>query len=219
VTTLAHISDLHLDGTRPPRERLSRALENAWSRKPDHLIVTGDVTAGGSRRHIAELRAALVGWPTPVTVVPGNHDGSLVGFTSAITDFGDALLVPVDTRANYKPWAFSALGRVGFAQLAVIDRLTARSDRPVVLAMHHGPQYHPLHVFDGLVDGLRVRTLLRDRPWVHIVCGHDHRCLDVGRVHVAPSVAHHPDPVRIYQIAGRDVRPVYRSEYTGAYFT
>ena len=219
MTILAHISDLHMDGTPARRGRLARALDSALARRPDHLIVTGDVTAGGRQRHIDELHTALAGWPTPVTVIAGNHDGSLGGFTNEIVDFGDSLLIPVDTRANYKPWAFSALGRVGGVQMAVIDRMTARSDRPVILAMHHGPQDHPLHVFDGLVDRLRIRTLLRDRPWVHIVCGHDHRCLDIGRIHVAPSVAYHPDPVRVYEIAGRDLRPVYRSEFAGGYFT
>ncbi len=219
MTVLAHISDLHLNGTLPRRVRLARALESAWSHKPHHLVVTGDNTAHGRKAHHDELRDALSGWPTPITVVAGNHDGALRGFTEELTDFGDCLLIPVDTRATYKPLAFAALGRVGPAQMEMLDRMTSQADRPVVLAMHHGPQAHPLHVFDGLVDRHGIRSLLRNRPWVHVMCGHDHRCLDIGRVHVAPSVAHHPDPVRIYQINGRELVPVYRSEFQGAYFT
>ncbi len=85
--------------------------------------------------------------------------------------------------------------------------------------MHHGPQQHPLQLFHGLVDRHGLRKLLGCRPWTHVVCGHDHRCLDIGQVHVAPSVAHHPDPVRVYQVAGRSLVPVYRSAFTGAFFT
>jgi Icc protein len=219
VTTIAHISDLHLDGTLPRRARLVRALETAEKHRPDHLVVTGDVTAHGSSAHIEELRGVLSGWRTPFTVVPGNHDGTLTGWTTSATDFGDALLLPIDTRAPYKPLAFRALGRVGRSQMAAIDQMTQAGTRPVILAMHHGPQAHPLHIFDGLVDRSELRKLLKDRPWVHIVCGHDHRCLDIGQVHVAPSVAHHPDPVRIYEVHGREFAPVYRSPFAGAYFT
>lgn len=219
MTTLAHLSDLHLNGTLPRRTRFTRALESAWQHRPDHLVITGDNTAHGNPAHHEELRGALSGWPTRYTVIPGNHDGNLVGWTTEATDFGDCLLMPVDTRAARKPLAFRALGRVGRDQMGGIDQLTRSGTRPVVLAMHHGPQAHPLHVFDGLVDRSDLRRLLKDRPWVHIVCGHDHRCLDIGQVHVAPSVAHHPDPVRIYQVHGRDLVPVYRSQFAGAYFT
>jgi 3',5'-cyclic-AMP phosphodiesterase len=219
MTIIAHLSDLHLNGTIPRRARFARALDNAWKHRPDHLVVTGDNTAHGSRLHHEELDESLAGWPTRITKVPGNHDGRLTGWTTEVTDFGDALLVPVDTRAPYKPLVFRALGKVGRSQMEVIDQMTQSGSRPVILAMHHGPQAHPLHVFDGLVDRSELRKLLQLRPWVHVLCGHDHRCLDIGQVHVAPSVAHHPDPVRIYEVAGRSLRPVYRSPFAGAYFT
>ncbi len=218
MTIIAHISDLHLNGTASRRDRLERALDSAASRRPDHLVITGDVTAHGNPRHLQELREVLYGWPTPITVIAGNHDGRLPGWSSEIVDFGDSILIPVDTRALYKPLAFRALGRIGGKQVQLIDRLT-QSGRPVVLAMHHGPQQHPLQLFHGLVDRHGLRKLLGCRPWTHVVCGHDHRCLDIGQVHVAPSVAHHPDPVRVYQVAGRSLVPVYRSAFTGAFFT
>ncbi len=219
MSLLAHLSDMHLNGTASRRARFDRALEAAWRRRPDHLVVTGDVTAHGSPQHHTELHEALVGWPTPITVVPGNHDGDLSGFTEGITDLGDSLLIPLDTRAGYKPLAFRALGRIGGKQMQMLDRLTQVGSRPIILAMHHGPQTHALHIFDGLVDHHDLRVLLANRPWVHVVCGHDHRCLDVGRVHVAPSVAHHLDPVRLYEVRGHELRSIYRSAYTGAYFT
>jgi 3',5'-cyclic AMP phosphodiesterase CpdA len=219
MTTLAHLSDIHLNGTHPRLARLMRALETAAAHHPDHLVITGDNTALGTDRQLQSLHQALSSWHTPYTLIAGNHDGRLKGFTSEATDFGDMLLIPVDTRASYKPLGFSALGRVGKAQMRAISTLTSSPDRPAVLAMHHGPQSHPLHVFDGLLDRHAIRDLLRQRPWVHVLCGHDHRCLDIGRVHVAPSVAHHPDPVRIYKVTGGVLHPVYRSEFQGAYFT
>lgn len=218
MTTIAHLSDLHLDGTLARHESFVRALEDAWSYQPDHLVITGDVTADGKPHHRDELHNTLTGWPTPTTIIAGNHDKNL-SFTSQITDFGDSLLIPVDTRATYRPYLFRALGRIGGTQLDSIDRLTQDESRPAILAMHHGPQIHSLHVFDGLIDRARLQTLLINRPWVHVVCGHDHRCLDFGRIHVAPSVANHPDPVRIYRIMGHDFVPTYQSQFTGMYFT
>jgi len=219
MTTIAHLSDIHLNGTQARLGRLMRALDQAHSHHPDHLVITGDNTAHGSSKEHLELQHALSGWPTPFTIIAGNHDGRLRGFTTEATDFGDSILIPLDTRAPFKPVGFSALGRIGKPQMRLLQTLTASRDRPAIIAMHHGPQAHPLHVFDGLLDRHNLRDLLRERPWVHVVCGHDHRCLDIGRVHVAPSVAHHPDPVRIYEIAGRELRPMYKSEFQGAYFT
>jgi 3',5'-cyclic AMP phosphodiesterase CpdA len=219
MTTIAQLSDLHLNGTEARLGKLLRALQSARTYKPDHLVLTGDITAGGKKSEMQELSLALASWPGPVTTIAGNHDGHLTGFTSAITDFGDSLLIPLDTRAAHKPLGFSALGRVGSEQMRMLEDMTASPDRPIILAMHHGPQAHPLHVFDGLVDRHGLRSLLRSRPWVHVICGHDHRCLDIGRVHVAPSVAHHPDPVRVYQVSGRAFHPLYRSPFAGEYFT
>lgn len=219
MTTIAHMSDLHLDGTADRRTLVSRALQDAWRHRPDHLVITGDVTASGKPEQAWELSKALSGWPTPVTVVAGNHDGRLGGFTSQATDLGDCLLVPVDTRAPFKSFGFQALGRVGARQMQMIEEVTRSPARPVVLAMHHGPQLHPLHVFDGLVDRATLTGMLRGRPWTHILCGHDHRCLDIGQVRVAPSVAHHPDPVRVYKVQGTHFAPAYQSSFSGVYFT
>ncbi len=121
MTIIAHISDLHLNGTVSRRDRLERALDSAASRRPDHLVITGDVTAHGNPRHLQELREVLYGWPTPITVIAGNHDGRLPGWSSEIVDFGDSILIPVDTRALYKPLAFRALGRIGGKQVQLID--------------------------------------------------------------------------------------------------
>lgn len=219
MSRIAHLSDVHLNGTAPRHARFAKALEDAKRRQPDHLVITGDVTARGSPAEHDEFLSALAYWPTPITIVAGNHDGRLQGFTSEMTDLGDSLLVPIDTRARFKPVAFQALGRIGGTQVRALDHLAATAKRPIIAAMHHGPQIHLLHFFDGLVDRHGLRTMLAERPWLHILCGHDHRCLDVGRIHVAPSVAHHTDPVRLYEVSGGQLRSVYRSEYAGAYFT
>jgi 3',5'-cyclic AMP phosphodiesterase CpdA len=219
MTLLAHISDLHLNGAQDRRQKLATALDKAFSMRPDHLVITGDVTASGKRWQLDELAGMLGGWPTGVTTVLGNHDGSLVAPPASCLDFGDVALIPVDTRVPRRAFVFTAAGRIGKAQFARIEQMTRDSRKPIVLAMHHGPQAHPLHVFDGLIDRAAVRSLIRARPWVSILCGHDHRVLDFGRVHVASSVAHHEDPLRTYEVRGGALIPAYRSYVEGRYFS
>lgn len=219
MTRIAHISDLHLDGTPKRANKLAAALDRARTLQPDHLLVTGDITANGRPSELRELREALERWTTPKTVIAGNHDGHLTGFVTRSFDHPDVRILPVDTRSPRRALAFSALGQVAPAQLRRIERETREPGRPVVLAMHHGPHEHPLSLFAGLLNMSQVLSLCEARPWVHVLCGHDHRSLDFGQVHVAPSVAHHPDPVRVYDVREGRVVPVYQSAFEGDYFT
>jgi 3',5'-cyclic AMP phosphodiesterase CpdA len=80
VLVLAHISDLHLDGSTRATERAERVRDRLWE-LPGHvdaLPVTGDIADHGTEPEYEEA-ARILGLrdgdaPFPVLTCPGNHD-------------------------------------------------------------------------------------------------------------------------------------------------
>jgi 3',5'-cyclic AMP phosphodiesterase CpdA len=99
--TLAHLSDIHLPapgsvrmgdllnkrvygylswrlhrGAEHNNKVLSALLEDLKITRPDHMVITGDLTHLGLPREFIEARDLLrfLGPPSTVTVIPGNHD-------------------------------------------------------------------------------------------------------------------------------------------------
>ncbi|MEU0182928.1 metallophosphoesterase [Streptomyces sp. NPDC006207] len=72
---LAHISDLHLDGTERSTERATRVMAylRGLPRPPDALLVTGDIADHGAPAEYEEA-ARILEAPFPVLPCPGNHD-------------------------------------------------------------------------------------------------------------------------------------------------
>ncbi|MFI8180112.1 phosphodiesterase [Actinacidiphila glaucinigra] len=72
---LAHISDLHLDGTERSTERATRVMSylRGLPRPPDALLVTGDIADHGAPAEYEEA-ARILDAPFPVLPCPGNHD-------------------------------------------------------------------------------------------------------------------------------------------------
>ena len=228
MTTIAHITDLHVDGTPERRARVVGALEQAWDRA-DYLVVTGDCTAWGHPNDFRELGELLAPWPSGrATIVGGNHDlrddrrpwpDAMLGtalekhYTNSrpgvAVDLGDAVVVAVSTQFPRRALAFRALGKIPERELRRVDTLASRGRKPVVVAMHHGPQWHALQPFDGLTNRAAVLGLLERRPTVHVLCGHDHRALDVGPVHAAPAVADSHNPLRLYEASFGGVVPLF----------
>lgn len=244
ATRIAHVSDVHLDGTRARGERFAKALAFASRFRPDHLVITGDVTADGSPTQIVELADAIVAWPSHrVTIVPGNHDGRpadwlralqhgpLARFAAtsapgAVVEYPDASIVAISSQID-QPFPL-ARGKVSDEQLAQLDRVSLATppERAIIVAVHHGPQYHPLQSIDGLINCAEVLDYLGREPRAFVLCGHDHRVLDfrvstgpkpsavaaesaagwratdvdLPRVFTAGSVADHADPVRVYDV-------------------
>jgi 3',5'-cyclic AMP phosphodiesterase CpdA len=239
---IAHLSDLHLNGSYDRRARLLRGLAHAAQRGAHHLVLTGDLTSKGRAEQFAELAQCLSAWPSgQVTIVPGNHDagtaynlalmgGALsrfaatsgidtVSLASRVVDLPHVRILPLDTRFTRRALLFRAIGNVGARQLGGIAQAIVDRSKPLLLVMHHGPIWSPLHFFDGLSDRAQVSRLLEMRPDVHVLSGHDHRVLDIGRVHVAASVAHHPDPLRMYSILNGRLEVDYRSGEEGDYLS
>jgi 3',5'-cyclic AMP phosphodiesterase CpdA len=232
---LGHLSDLHLKGEPNRRARIVSALAYAKTFKPDHLVLTGDLTSSGTMGQMAELSNVLAetGW-TNVTVIPGNHDAGhafdqalsagghlerFERFSRGVVDLGEVRIVPLDTRFRKRAVAFSALGLIGKTQLAGLESVMASGHKTTIIAQHHGPQYHPLGFFDGLVDRGSMLSFLKRHPSVHLLAGHDHRVLDIGSIHVAASAAHHLDPLRLYRVGAGGFEVAYKSQSPGSYLT
>lgn len=214
---LAHLTDLHLNGSADRRNRVVTALRMARGLGASHLLLTGDLTAYGTTPQVHELAGLLEAeWPKSQglgrTVVAGNHDG--VGAIDKLfplpppVDVGGALVVAVDTRFKRRALAFRALGAVGKEALSDIERVSRDPGRPVILAMHHGPHGRDLDLFQGTVGRKGLGALLEERPHLHVCCGHDHRHVDLGQIHVANAVAHHDKALRLYEVSGAGFRVI-----------
>jgi|SRR5580692_2578709 3',5'-cyclic AMP phosphodiesterase CpdA len=234
---IAQLSDLHLNGSVERRERFLGSIGQAKAWGAKHLVLTGDLTANGHRYQFEELGKALESWGGEATIVPGNHDGRtsegfmnalggpLIGYAhtsypGSFTSLGSgAAVLAVNTQYAKRAPLFMALGNVGSHQLSLLQNAiekTSRDGSHLIVAMHHPPRDLGLGFLTGLTDRGRVGKLLSQRN-VSVLCGHDHRALDLGNVHVAPSVAtHNADPLRIYDVDQSGLKIVHRSSEIGS---
>ncbi|MFB7600640.1 metallophosphoesterase [Streptomyces sp. NPDC056160] len=192
MLVIAHISDLHLDGTARATERATRVRDALWELpgRVDALLVTGDIADHGAEAEYEEA-AALLGLsgeaaPFPVLTCPGNHDGraayrkALLGGAptaepvNSVQVFDDAAVLMCDSsipgsdegaleEETYR-WIEETLDDLG-------------DDRPALLAFHHPPValHHPLPDRYRLRDPHRLAALLRRRPAIAgLITGHAH---------------------------------------------
>ncbi len=73
ITKLLHLSDLHFGP--PLRRYLTEVLiREAHQLSPDVVVVSGDLTQRASEHQFLQARAFLDRLPSPLLVIPGNHD-------------------------------------------------------------------------------------------------------------------------------------------------
>jgi 3',5'-cyclic AMP phosphodiesterase CpdA len=226
-TRIAHLSDLHLNGSIIRRTKLANACVRAGP--ISHLVLTGDLTANGSMTQFEELAQVLASCPTKgVTITPGNHDGGpgrwkkviegplsrfrATSAPGAYAVYPDVVIVAVNTQIDQLP--ILARGRVSREQLDIIRSVaTAYAHLPVVVAMHHGPQDHPFSFLENLANRDEMLRLLVAYPNVFVLAGHDHRCLDIGgRIFTAGACAESKEPLRMYDVKDGKIVPAYRGE-------
>ncbi|WP_435107018.1 metallophosphoesterase [Nocardiopsis synnemataformans] len=184
---LAHISDLHLDGTDRTTGRAARTVEylRGLAQAPDALLVTGDIADHASAEEYREA-AQLLDLPFPVLVCPGNHDdrermrGSLLGQEPSAAPFnqvhevGGAAVLACDSTVPGEDG-----GHLDTATLVWINETLGAlpDDRPALLALHHPPVrvHHPLPDSMRLDNADDLAGLLRAHPRVAgILVGHAH---------------------------------------------
>ena len=196
TTTILQLSDLHpfadpderLFGI-PTRELLEEVLAHVRGSavRPDHVVVTGDLTHDEQPETYAAVRALLEPFVDRLWLLPGNHDDRAVMRAA----FGDRIPADGAARVTFsfraRDWLCLGLdthvpgevgGRIGADQVEWIEQQLAReSPRAAALFMHHPPVELGRAWLDriGVEDGHLLRELLAREPRIRLVCcGHVH---------------------------------------------
>ncbi len=195
---LLHLTDTHLFAATDGRLRgvdtyrtLARVLDHALAepRRPDAILVTGDISQDESREAYWNFHALLARAGLPVWCLAGNHDAPLfMAQTLAAPPFqlGGALVrggwcllllnshVPADHGGRLAPGELTWLRAM----------LAEHSDRHVMLAIHH----HVLPLSSRWLDALSLYNaddllaVVDQSPQVRcVLAGHVHQASDLAR--------------------------------------
>ncbi len=196
---LLQLSDPHLLADpgglyrgRPPLALLRHALTEAHRQLraegalPGRLLISGDLCQdeswGGYRRLAEALADSPFAELEPPLLLAGNHDhavalraalGRQAVLAPALLDWGGWQLLLLD---SHLPGQVG--GRLGWRQLTWIAAELHRSDRPLLVAVHHPPVAIGDASMDaiGLEDGEALLELLRScGRWRGLVFGHIHQ--------------------------------------------
>jgi 3',5'-cyclic-AMP phosphodiesterase len=192
--TLLHVSDMHVTDDPGTVDRLRRVLNVPPARRPDAIVVTGDVADHGAPAEYQAFAAAMPDTP-PWLAVPGNHDDpaalrSALGMAECPTlDVGRVRVVGLDVTVPGENHGYLTEDT---ARLAV--ERAAGAER-VVLAFHQPPVRTGHAVADSmlLTNPDALADLVRRLPVVAVLCGHIHTPLAARLAGVpvlaAPGVA------------------------------
>lgn len=193
---IAQVTDCHIgfDPSDPEEDNVQRlravlAQLNEGQDRPDLLLITGDLTNGGTAASYARLAELLTPCTFPVRLLPGNWDRrepllaafpetqSAGGFVQFELPLPGLRLIALDTTEP---------GRHGGAFCAqraewLSARLDADPQTPVVIAMHHPPVETGIAWLDSGTDEAwiaRFAAAIAGRPHVRaILSGHMHRTI------------------------------------------
>lgn len=196
---LLQLSDPHLLADpagrcrgRPSLALLRHALREAHVQlqaaglAPERLLISGDLCQdeswGGYRRLAEALAESPFAELEPPLLLSGNHDHALAlraalgrdaVLAPALLDWGAWQLLLLDSHVPGRVG-----GRLGPRQLAWVAQQLPRSERPLLVALHHPPVAIGDPGLDaiGLEDGDALVSLLRGcRRWRVLVFGHIHQ--------------------------------------------
>ncbi|MFE7796402.1 metallophosphoesterase [Nocardia sp. NPDC057440] len=203
---VAQVSDTHFDLGARNAERVERVLAFLADlrRKPDAILLTGDITDSGKPDQYAEARAALR-TEIPVFAIPGNHDERAAFRTELLGEPASTAPINHAHRIGELTVVLLDSSIPGQSQGRLSDETydwlrgvlaTAPADAPVLLALHHPPAYLFSPVIDDilLTEPDRLADLVAgDQRIVGVVTGHAHSAVATtfaGRpLLVAPSTA------------------------------
>jgi Icc protein len=216
MSFLIQLSDTHI---LPPGELLYKTIDtashlretvykiNRMRPKPDVVLITGDLVDRGDLpgyQHFLELIKAL---KMPVYVTPGNHDNP--GLMKRV--FSDTISFPVDDSTfqysvEHLPYRILALNSKSEGtelpefddqRLAWLSTQLERSDKPVLIAIHHPPMTTGIELIDmgGSEWFQGIKSVIAEHDQVRLViCGHCHTDLSgrIGQVavYMAPATSH-----------------------------
>ncbi|RCG30073.1 phosphodiesterase [Sphaerisporangium album] len=204
MITLAHISDVHIDGAPRSAERVERVVRHlsGLAGPIDAVLVTGDIADHGAAEEY-ELARELLRFPYPSIVCPGNHD-SRPEFRKAFLGEADGGAEPIN-QVLEAGGATIALcdssipgkneGHLDDGTLRWLAGVVESAPGPVLVGMHHQPVPIQIPYVDeiGLLEPERLEEVVRAYPQiVGILVGHAHTAtatMFAGRpVYVAPGV-------------------------------
>ncbi|TDE47938.1 phosphodiesterase [Nonomuraea mesophila] len=184
---LAHISDLHLDGTGRALRRATRVMDHlrALPRPVDAVLVTGDIADHGEEAEYDQAAQVLAA-PFPVLTCPGNHDArpayrkallrqpSGSGPVNQVHHVGGTAILMCDSTIPGRDE-----GRLDAETLAwmhaTLDGLAPGT--PALIAFHQPPValHHPLPDSQRLEGTGDLAALLDAHPQVvAVLTGHAH---------------------------------------------
>lgn len=180
---------------------LAALIEDMRARRPDHIVVTGDLVNLALREELIAARdwLALLGAPADVTAIPGNHDAYVPGAINEFTrlwhpfmagddDSGEVARFPFIRRRG--PVAliglssavatapFMATGRIGADQAAALgEQLAALRDEGLfrVVLIHHPPIANLTKWSRRLIGGGSFRAEIARNGAELVLHGHNHR--------------------------------------------
>ena len=82
MTTIAHISDLHISEVAFDEAVFMEAVKEINNLQPDMIILTGDITNNGYYREYQQAMKYLSMFEAPLFAIPGNHDSRNLGYQS-----------------------------------------------------------------------------------------------------------------------------------------
>lgn len=182
---IAHLSDIHVGGSRYDELLLRQAVDEVNREAPDLVVVAGDLTGGGYEDEFRGAKEELERIDCDrVVVVPGNHDARNVGDLRFEEYFGeryaqhrfactgfDVALVAADSSKPDIDEGEVGRDRYGFLYAGFAESADLR-----VLAIHH----HLVSIpgtgreRNQLLDAGDVLALLRDECVDLVLSGHRH---------------------------------------------
>src|SRR6185295_2544220 len=146
---LAHVSDIHVDGTEVRNERAVRVMSylDSLATPVDAILLTGDIADHGLPEEYDEARKLLAG-TNPVLPCPGNHDdrsayrsaflrvAASVDPVNEVHRVGGVLLAMCDSTIPGEDGGFLADGTLAWLDEALRD---AGDDIPALVCFHHPP--------------------------------------------------------------------------------
>ncbi|MGV9675030.1 metallophosphoesterase [Nocardia sp. NPDC003482] len=203
---LAQLSDTHFDLHTRNAERVERVMGFLADlpRRPDAILVTGDITDSGKAEEFEQARASLVA-DVPLRVLPGNHDDRanlreiLLDEPPSDAPINQALRLDGLTVALLDSTVPGAShGELADATYAWLTTLLDEtpSDTAVLIALHHPP----LPMYSTVVDPIRLadpdrleQIIAADPRVLGTLTGHMHAMattlFGTRPLIVAPSVA------------------------------
>lgn len=197
--TVLQLTDTHLHATLESKMRgvrtyqtytaiLSAALSHD-SRRPDVIVVTGDVVQDESREGYEHFRDSLADCGVPILVTSGNHDDPLM-----MSEVLHSHPFEVDRSLRFDHWSLIAVsthllgedaGGLGERRLASLQKSVAEhADQHVLICIHH----HPIPMGSLWLDAVALRDaeeflqLIDTSENVRAVtCGHVHQASERDR--------------------------------------